>query len=155
MLPPKHVGTSFNDYAVCVFMPYIRQRLQNVNRLDIVWGRYIKNTIKQSTRESRGTGKHRRVMATTSLTRNLQSFLQVNSNKEELFNFLADHIWKETPPDGNELVSTFDTSVKFTRVNKDTTKLETFTHEETDTRIMLANCVAQGYRKVTIRWTLT
>ena len=63
-------------------------------------------------------------------------------------NVLVDHIGKETPPDGKELVSTFDTSVKFTRV-----KLEPCTHEDADTRIMIhvADCVAQGYRKVTIR----
>ena len=59
-------------------------------------------------------------MATTPLPGNYQSFLQVDSNKEELLNFLVDHIGKETPP---------------------------------DTRIMIhvADCVAQGYRKVTIR----
>ena len=50
-------------------------------------------------------------------------------------------------------MSTSDTSVTFTRVNKDTTKLEPFTHEEADTRLMIhaADCVAQRYRKVTIR----
>ena len=87
------------------------------------------------------------------LPRNWQSFLQVDSNKEELFNFLADDIGKETPPDGKELVSTFDTSVTFTRGNKDTTKLESCIHEEADTSIVtpVADCVAQGYRKVTIR----
>ena len=99
-----------------------------------------------------GTGQLRRIMETTPLPRNWQSFLQVDSNKKELFNFLADHIRKETPRDGKELRSTFDTNVKFTRVNKDTTKLEPFTHEEADTRIMIhvADCVAQRYRKVTI-----
>ena len=36
---------------------------------------------------------------------------------------MSDYIGKETPHDGKELVSTFDTSVNFTRINKDTTKL--------------------------------
>ncbi len=103
MLSPKGVRTNFNEYAMSVFMPYIRRRLQNVNRLDIVWDRYIKNSLKQSVRETRGTGQRRRVMATTPLPRNWQSFLQVDSNKEELFNFLAGHIGRETPPDGKEL----------------------------------------------------
>ena len=50
-------------------------------------------------------------------------------------------------------MSTFDTRVKFTWDNKDTTKREPCTHEEVDTRIMIhvADCVAPGYRKVTIR----
>ena len=43
----------------------------SINRLDIVWDR-----IKQSPRESMGTGQHRPVIAKTSLHRNWQSFLQ-------------------------------------------------------------------------------
>ena len=72
----------------------------SINRLDIVSDCYIYNSTKQSPRESMGTGQRRRVMARTSLRRNWQSFLQVDSNKKELFNFLVNHIGKETPPDG-------------------------------------------------------
>ena len=130
ILPLKGVRTNFNDCAVGVFMHYIRRRLQNVNMLDIMWDHYIKNIIKLNTRESRITGQHRWVMATTPLPRNWQSFLQVDSNKEAGAVQLPGRSHRK----GN---ITFDTSVKFTRVHKDTTRLEPCTHEEADTRIML------------------
>ena len=153
LLPPKDVRTNINDYAEHVFMPYIRQRLQNVKRLDVVWDRYIEKSLKQGMRESRGSGERRRVTKTTPLPTNWSSFLKVDINKEELFNFLAVHIGKEKPLDGKELVSTFGTGVKCTRVDKDTSKPEPFTHEEAETQMMIhvADCVAQGYAKVTIR----
>ena len=140
-----------------VFMPYIQQRLQKVKRLDIVWDRYIKNSLKQSTRQARGTGERRQVKGSTPLPTNWQSFLQVDSNKEELFRFLAEYIGKETPSDGKELISTFDTAVICTSNEQDTTKLQPCTHEEADTRVMIhiADCVSNGYNKVTIRTTDT
>ena len=76
-------------------------------------------------------------MATTPFPRNWQSFLHVDSNNEELFNFLADHIGRETPPDGKELLLIFATSVKCTGVDKNTTNLEPCTHEKADTRLMM------------------
>ena len=102
MLPTKVIRTSFNDNAVCVCMPYIRRRLHTVNRLDIEWDRYINHSTKQNIRESVGIGQRRRVVVTTPLPRNWLLFIRVDFNKEELFNFLTDHIRKETPPDGKE-----------------------------------------------------
>jgi hypothetical protein len=64
MLPPKGVKTNFNDYVYSFPTSDDVYRIF-VNRLDIVWDRYIKYSLKQSTRESRGTGQHRQVMATT------------------------------------------------------------------------------------------
>ena len=50
LLPLKDVRTNFNDYAERVFMPYIRRRLQNVKRLDVVWDRYLDNSLNQGMR---------------------------------------------------------------------------------------------------------
>ena len=50
LLLPKDVRTNFNDYAERVFMPYIRRRLQNVKRLDVVWDRYLDNSLNQGMR---------------------------------------------------------------------------------------------------------
>jgi len=79
MLQPKDVKT-FDDYAEHIFMPYIRRQLQKTNRVDVVWDRYIVNSIKQSTRDKRGTGQRRRVLSTTPLPTNWQSFLQTDAN---------------------------------------------------------------------------
>jgi len=153
MLPPRGIRTNFSDYAGLVFIPHIRQRLQHVQRLDIVWNRYMPDSLKQSTRESRGSGRRRKVTETTPLPRNWQSFLQADSNKAELFEFLANRLSEETPPRGKEIVTTLGASVKCTDHDRDTSKLEPCTHEEADTHIMIhvADCVAHGYQKISIR----
>ena len=89
LLPPKDVRTNFNDYAERVFMPYIRRRLQNVKRLDVVWDRYIEKSLKQGMRESRESGERRQVTKTTPLPTNWSSFLKVDINQEELFNLFT------------------------------------------------------------------
>jgi len=144
MLPPIGV----------IFMPYIRRRLQNVNRLDIAWDRYTKNSLKQITRESRGTGQRRRVMATTPLPRNRRSFIQVDSNKNELFHSLVDYIGKEITPDGKKLVATYGHQCEVHACQQGhSLYIEPCTHEKADTLIMIlvADCSGQGYRKVNIR----
>jgi len=40
----------------------------------------------------------------------------VDSNKAELFEFLANRLSEETPPQGKEIVTTFDAAVKCTDV---------------------------------------
>ena len=49
MLLPKTCAT-FGDYAAHVFIPYLFRNLQDTKRLDVVWDRYIKNGLKNSTR---------------------------------------------------------------------------------------------------------
>ena len=60
MLAPAKCKT-FKDYAETIFLPYIIQQSQSVKRIDLVWDRYLPNSLKQATRESRGTGDRRRV----------------------------------------------------------------------------------------------
>lgn len=88
MLPPGKSKT-FQDYATCVFLPYIIQQAQRVKRIDLVWDRYIENSLKTGTRQARGAGLRRRVSAKTTLPTNWQSFLRSDENKTELFHFLA------------------------------------------------------------------
>ena len=48
---------TFKEYAETVFLPYvINYRAQNVKRIDLVWDRYLENSLKQGTPEARGTG---------------------------------------------------------------------------------------------------
>ena len=157
MLPPKGLKTNFNDYTESVFIPYIQQHLQYVKRVDIVWDPYLQASLKQSTRESRGSGQCRRVTATTPLPKNWQSFLQVNSNKQELFDFLSDCLSKICLPAWKEPVCTFNTAVRCKRPGRDTSQLEPCTHEEADTHIMvhIADCRSQGHQKISIRTTYT
>ena len=48
--------TTFEDYALKVFIPYLDRQLQNVSRLDIVWDQYLDNSLKAQTRMKRGKG---------------------------------------------------------------------------------------------------
>ena len=53
MLPVKD-ATIFDEYASSVFLPHIMQQLEKCTRLDVVWDRYISNSLKAATREKRG-----------------------------------------------------------------------------------------------------
>ena len=39
---------TFQDYAVDVFLPYITPLLQHVTRLDIIWDKYLAESLKES-----------------------------------------------------------------------------------------------------------
>ena len=57
MLKPQFCKT-FMEYSE-VFLPYIKQSIENVQRMDLVWDEYIPNSLKASTRQKRGTGARR------------------------------------------------------------------------------------------------
>ena len=89
----KPVGAkTFQDYAMLVFLPYIKAQLARVTRVDIIWDVYIPDSLKSTARENRGKGVRRRVAAATSIPGNWQEFLRVDENKTELFNFLAHEV---------------------------------------------------------------
>ena len=64
MLRPGTAKT-FQDYAADVFLPYINTQLQYVTRLDIVWDRYVEESLKTHARSKRGVGLRRRVEPST------------------------------------------------------------------------------------------
>ena len=49
-------------------------------------------SLKKATREKRGVGRRRQVLASTLFPANWQDFLKIDENKEELFGFLARHV---------------------------------------------------------------
>ena len=74
------------------FLLFVRKEIENVKRLDIVWDRYVENSLKDDSRESRGQGIRKRVISTSLIPSNWHSFLRSNENKAELFLFLAHQI---------------------------------------------------------------
>ena len=48
-----------------------------------MWDRYLENSLKQGTREARGTGTRRRVCDNAAIPLNLKSFLRLDDNKKE------------------------------------------------------------------------
>ena len=45
---------TFYDYAMNIVLLSIRNELRTANRIDIVWDRYIPNSLKEATREKQG-----------------------------------------------------------------------------------------------------
>ena len=49
--------STFEDYAVKVFLPFINQQLENADRIDIVWDTYLSSSIKGLEARERGQEK--------------------------------------------------------------------------------------------------
>ena len=57
------VANNFAEYASQIHIAYVFSQFQNASRLDLVWGRYIDDSIKGTDRAKRGKGVRRRVVA--------------------------------------------------------------------------------------------
>ena len=88
MLKPGAVK-NFDEYASQIFIPYILSQFETASRVDLVWDRYLEDTLKSTARAKRGRGIHRCVVPETLMPRNWQDFLCVDSNKTNLFQFLS------------------------------------------------------------------
>ena len=81
-LRPDASIKSFRDYADKKVIPYIERQLANTKRVDIIWYRYLPDSLKATTRQRRGTGIRQRMRHDWNWT-----YLQNVSNKVELFNY--------------------------------------------------------------------
>ena len=80
------------DYYQDVFQQYIELQLKEVTRVDVVWNRYLPNSLKQSTRQRRTQNQstqRQRVDDNSPIPSNWESFLRSEQNKDELFSYLA------------------------------------------------------------------
>ena len=90
-LPTTGVVT-FDDYADKIFIPHLLSQLRYSNRVDVVWDTYVSGSLKESTREKRGTGVRRKVSSQAKLPANWMQFLRDSENKSELFQFLTQKV---------------------------------------------------------------
>ena len=58
---------TFGEYSKEVFIPYIRTELEKCNRINIVWDVYLRDSLKITAHENRGTGVSRRVSSSVKL----------------------------------------------------------------------------------------
>ncbi len=126
-------------------------RDSNLQRLDIVFDRYFKQSLKSQTREKRGFGTHISVKDCTQIFKNWRNFLRLDKNKEELFSLLATQIEMHDVP-GKTVVATLSEGVVYSGVvNQD--NLVPCNHEEVDTTMFvhLKSAVESGHSKVSIR----
>jgi hypothetical protein len=133
MLRPGTAKT-FGSYAESVFLPYIKQMLLNVERLDLVFDIYRTDSLKSCTRDNRGAGKRKRVTPTTVIPPNWHNFLRVDSNKSELFHYLAQCAM--TLDSDKHIIST-QGSIAVSNNSVELGDLSPCTHEEADSRMIV------------------
>lgn len=104
-LQPNGAST-FEDYAQNIFIPHVLYHLQHSERVDIVWDQYIDGSLKQSTREKRGTGVRRKVSSHAKVPSNWMTFLRDSANKSELFLFLSNRVSEFDFPAGKQVYIT-------------------------------------------------
>ena len=152
MLKPGTAKT-FDEYAQQVFITYVVRQLQHVSRLDLVWNSYRADSLKASTREQRGKGVRRRVVDSAVIPGNWQSFLQVDSNKVELFGYLSTMLAESFQKEGKELVVTDGEQVICVPQQEDVNSLAPCNQEEADTRMMLhvAHAAQHGHHQIQVR----
>ena len=136
MLKPGTANT-FEEYAHQVFIPYVKGQLRGVSPFDLVWDSYKDGSLKMVIREKRGKGVRMRVVSTTAIPENWQSFLRVDASKVELFTFLSDVLVQSLHDEAKELVVTYGEAVTCLPRQEDESSLAPCSHEEVDTRIML------------------
>ena len=89
MIKPTDCKT-FADYVSGVIQPFMEHHLRSAARLDLVFDRYFKNSLKSGTRSNRGSGVRRVVKANGTMPNNWSTFLRCDENKSELFPLIVD-----------------------------------------------------------------
>lgn len=133
LLPTKQV-TTFDEYATSVFLPHIVRQLEKCTRVDVVWDRYISDSIKAATREKRGKGVRMKVAGKSKVPGNWRGFLRDESNKKELFHFLTQRILSFDYSEGKQVFVTSDANVLSKGSSHDMPPCD---HEEADTRLLI------------------
>ena len=142
--------STIDQYANEVIIPHILKQLQRCTRVDIVWDTYIADSIKASTREKRGKGIRRKVAGKNKLPGKWNDFLRDETNKTELFYFLAERVSAEEFPQNKEVYITCGTNV----LSKGTDhQMQPCDHEEADTRlvVLLVDAVRGGHTNFLVR----
>ena len=107
------------------------------------------DSLKAATREHRGSGIRQRVLADVKLPSNWQSFLRVNENKQEFFEFLSKQLLSTCK---KHVVVTIGKSAA-NNFSHDMSSIMPCCQEEADTRLMLhcKDAVSCGHKTVSIR----
>ena len=150
ILKPSGACKTFSDYANQVYLPYISNQLQSVKRVDIIWDRYIPNSLKVQTRDKRGSRVCRRVEADVRLNANWGEFLKADSNKTELFRYLAEQATM-LPHEANKCILSTSNTVVLSSSLDVMPEISPCTHEEADTRLILHDCAPQVIVNIILR----
>ena len=133
MIRPSSMNT-FKDYMDVVKL-YVLEKANLFDYIHIVFDVYIENSLKASTRESRGNGIKLKVTPNGPLPSNWHNFLCNNENKSALFKLIADCICQIYSYSA-EIVVTEENTV-LSNTPADLSTLSPCFHEEADTRMLL------------------
>ena len=100
-------------------------------RMDVIYDTYPSTSLKQTTRNKRGSGSRRKVASGTLVPSNWKQFLRSSENKVELFRYLSTAI--SDLSEGSIICAYDDT----TTAGTENSSLAPTDHEEADTRIFL------------------
>ena len=112
---PTNLVSTFKEYAKQSFIPYLSKQFEDSMRVDLVWGIYLPDNLKESTREKRGKGVRSKVSGQTKLSGNWADFLRDPINKKELFSFLTSKVTKCTFPPNKAMYVTSGESVHWSK----------------------------------------
>ena len=96
-------------------IPYIERELAITERVDVIWDRYLPDSLKATTRLRRGAGIRQRMRhdGNGKFPRNWNSYLQNASNNVELFHHPSVAIAHNVFCEGKVAISTLDENVYF------------------------------------------
>ena len=149
MIMPR-IPVSF-DWYVTKVMEYVRKQFRgDVQRVDMVFDAYWKDSLKAATRTKRGKGIRRHVEGNKQVPSNWQDFLRIDENKSELFHLISDQIVDEEFP--GQVIVTRDDEV-LSSAPCDLAGLMSCTHEEADTRMFVhaSDGAEHGMNKILLR----
>ena len=157
LVTPKHANV-FGEYSEQHLIPFIESQMSaRTDRVDAVWDRYIKDSLKNQTRLKR-TGeiisKRRKVAESIPIPKGKHwaDFLKNSDNKEELFTYLADELLRLSPQFKYSLVVTKG-ELALSNDNQNLADISPTDHEEADTRLMLhlQHAINAGHHEAAIR----
>ena len=87
------------DWYVTQAMEYVRKQFRgNMQRVDMVFDAYWKDSLKAAKRTKRGTCIRRHMEGNKRVPSNWQEFLRIDENKSDLFHLIMDRIMDEECP---------------------------------------------------------
>ncbi|MES9879344.1 MAG: hypothetical protein ABW185_00490 [Sedimenticola sp.] len=148
----------FGEYAQMHLLPFMENQMNTcTTRIDAVWDRYPRDSLKNQTRVKRlGETAARRTRVSEKVPipkgKDWQAFLKVSENKDELFKFLSDELVNATATSEFYLLTTKGEIVLSNKA-VDLSDITPSDHEEADTRMMLhlRHAVMDGHRKAFLR----
>ncbi len=83
------ISKTFGDYEEYVIAKYVKSTLNKAQKIDIVFGVYTDDSLKEITRDRRETWQKRWVLPNVAIPANSKSFLSSSEHKIQLFGMLA------------------------------------------------------------------